>query len=187
MKDKKKVMYHLISPEEYANNPHPLADWCIAHGMQSMLNDTPYFMDFTEPEDNILICTPISKEEPKHDFIFNNPDVHSFTYDDKQYWLAKDVARELGYTDTHDMVKRNVDPKNKILINNRLLTYMLPGWHFTDFGLGPRVTHATFITEEGIYNCLDRSRISQEAREYRNWMTNDVRPALRSNETYEDY
>ena len=127
--------------------------------------------------------------DPRHDFIFNNPNVHSITYDGVQLWLAKDIARELGYDRTNDMVRFNVKPEDAIDLTNNMIKNSTSNSRtvsLQDMGLDPRVTHATFITERGIYDCLDHSRVSQKAEEYRNWSNGEVRPSIRKTGAYVD-
>ena len=208
-KNKEKVtIYKLASPEEYAKKPHPLADWLAANGMADLLKDTPYMQ-----QPNILLNAPVyypptqvlapapmynvpnygSSEyvhtpDPRHDFIFNNPNVHSVTYNGKQYWLAKDVARELGYDDAHDMVRFNVSSDNAITLSSKDLSSVggMIRQTFTDLGLPPHTRNALFITEQGIYNCLDHSRSSEKAEIYRNWSNSEVRPSIRKTGAYVD-
>ena len=217
-KKEKVNIYNLVSPEEYAEKAHPIADWLVANGLPELLNDTPYMQ-----QPNVLVNAPmyyqtptpmiasvpaqvptfvpptapmycetsncasdeyVHTPDPRHDFIFNNPNVHSITYKGKQYWLAKDIARELGY-DNIQTLSRNTSSNNIIDLNKEQVANCAT-CSLQDMGLDIRVTHATFIDEQGIYDCLDHSRISQKAEEYRNWSNSEVRPSIRKNGVYFD-
>ena len=143
---------------------------------------TPMYCETPNCGSGEYVHTP----DPRHDFIFNNPNVHSIVYNGVQYWLAKDIARELGYSDTNDMVKRNIKPENTITLSSNEVTDKLSVTSMEALGLSKFSSHATFITEQGIYNCLDHSRVSPKAEKYRDWSNSEVRPSIRKTGAYVD-
>jgi len=86
----------------------------------------------------------VHRQDYRYDFIFNNPNVHSIVYNGIQYWLAKDIARELGYIDANDMVKRNVKPGDSITLSSKEVATNLVATSFESLGLNKYTPKAAF-------------------------------------------
>lgn len=172
----------VVNAPMYYQTPTPMVAPVPAQVPTFVPPTAPMYYNTPNYGSNEYVHTP----DPRHDFIFNNPNVHSITYKGKQYWLAKDIARELGYDRADLMVKNNVKPGNCITLTSKDLSSNLEGRSFNDLGLPPHTPHATFIDEQGIYDCLDHSRISPKAEEYRNWSNSEVRPSIRKTGAYVD-
>lgn len=127
----------------------------------------------------------VHQPDPRYNFIFSNPNVHSIMYNGTQYWLAKDIARELGYDTVQHMI-RNTTPEDIIELSARDVPPESGGTSFEAMGLSKKTPKAAFITERGIYDCLDHSRISPKAEEFRAWSNTMVRPSIRKTGAYLD-
>ena len=99
------LIYHIMTQGMYNSTSHPFADQLRNIGMPL---DVPESLPIT------LNNNYIHRQDYRYDFIFNNPNVHSIIYNGVQYWLAKDIARELGYNESKAMVRFNVKPGNSI-------------------------------------------------------------------------
>ncbi len=86
---------------------------------------------------------------------------------DKQgepWFVGKDVAQVLGYSDTNKAVAMHVDNEDKKL-NDK-----------TSSSFGQR--GATLINESGLYSLILSSKLPQ-AREFKHWVTSEVLPQIR--------
>ena len=106
-------------------------------------------------------------------------------YNGTQYWLAKDITRELGYSDAKNMI-RNTEPFNVIELSSRDVGSLSEPTSFESLGISKKTPKAAFITEHGIYDCLDHSRISPKAEEFRAWFNTTVRLSVRKTGAYLD-
>ena len=100
-------------------------------------------------------------------FNFEQNNIRTVTIDDKIYFVAKDVADILEYSDTEALTRR--------LDNDELNTY-------TDNSSG-QVRHITIINESGLYNAIIGSK-KQEAKKFKKFVTSEVLPAIRKHGGY---
>ena len=99
--------------------------------------------------------------------IFKNPkfgSVRSLEIDNEPWFVGKDIAEALGYSDTNKAVAMHVDDDDKKL-NDK-----------TSPSFGQR--GATIINESGLYSLVLSSKLP-EAKEFKRWITHDVIPAIR--------
>lgn len=80
------------------------------------------------------------------------------------WFVGKDVAQVLGYSDTNKAVAMHVDNEDKKL-NDK-----------TSSSFGQR--GATLINESGLYSLILSSKLPQ-AREFKRWVTSEVLPQIR--------
>ena len=103
--------------------------------------------------------------------IFQNAEfgsVRSITVNGEPYFVGKDVAEILGYKDTSDAMRRQVDDEDK-------LTRC-----FTDSGQSREMY---IINESGLYSLILSSKLPT-AKRFKRWVTSDVLPAIRRHGLY---
>lgn len=104
--------------------------------------------------------------------IFNNPEfgaVRAVEHDGEPWFVGKDVAEALGYSNTRDALDRHVDDDDKNSVVN-------PD--------GKRGNHnVTIINESGLYSLILSSKLPG-AKKFKRWVTAEVLPALRKNGGY---
>ena len=98
-------------------------------------------------------------------FDFRGATVRVLTDEQGEPWfVGKDVAQVLGYSDTNKAVAMHVDNEDKKL-NDK-----------TSSSFGQR--GATLINESGLYSLILSSKLPQ-AREFKHWVTSEVLPQIR--------
>ena len=103
--------------------------------------------------------------------IFNNEEfgtVRGFEINGEPWFVGKDVAELLGYSDTSDALKRHVDEDDK-----GVCEIPTPG------GLQKCIS----INESGMYSLILRSNLP-EAKRIKRWVTAEVLPTLRKTGSY---
>lgn len=102
-------------------------------------------------------------------FNFNGlNDVRTVIEDDVVWFVAKDIADTLGYSDSQAMTRR--------LDSDEINTY-------TDISSGQGRTMTT-INESGLYSAILGSK-KQYAKEFKKWVTSDVLPTIRKTGKYD--
>ena len=87
---------------------------------------------------------------------------------DKAWFVGKDIAEILGYSDTFGALKKHVDIDDKQNCQN-------------DSFESPR--GMTVINESGMYSLVFASKLPK-AREFKRWVTSEVLPSIRKSGTY---
>lgn len=98
--------------------------------------------------------------------LFNNPEfgqIRTITDNDGIYFVGKDVAQALGYSNQRDALARHVDDEDKGVVKRDT-----PG------GVQDVVT----INESGLYSLVLSSKLPS-AKRFKRWVTSEVLPALR--------
>ena len=109
--------------------------------------------------------------------IFNNPefgDIRTVELDGEPWFVGKDVASALGYSNTKDALSRHVDDEDR---------RQGDGVVFRD-PIG-RDQSPTIINESGLYSLVLSSKLPS-AKKFKRWVTSEVLPALRKHGTYTD-
>lgn len=104
--------------------------------------------------------------------VFDNADfgeVRTVVIDAEPWFVGKDVAQCLGYTNPSKALADHVDDDDKL--NNKTLS-----------SLGQR--GGWLINESGMYALIFGSKL-EKAREFKRWVTSEVLPALRKTGHYE--
>lgn len=101
-------------------------------------------------------------------FNFEGNNVRTLKVDDEPRFVAKDVAKILGYSRTADAVRTHVDPEDK--------------------GVGEIQTPGgkqklQIINESGLYSLILSSKMPN-ARKFKRWVTSEVLPAIRKHGAY---
>ena len=105
--------------------------------------------------------------------IFNNPDfgqVRMVMIEDAPYFVGKDVANILGYSNTADAIGRHVYEEDKTTIE------------ISDGGSNYK-TRAVIINESGVYALIFSSKLPN-AKKFKRWVTSEVLPAIRKTGSY---
>lgn len=103
--------------------------------------------------------------------IFQNAEfgsVHTATIDGEPYFVGKDVATILGYSNLRDAISKHVDDEDKGVAKCDTL--------------GGR-QEILFINESGLYSLILRSQLPA-AKRFKRWVTSEVLPAIRRHGMY---
>ena len=101
-------------------------------------------------------------------FNFENQQVRTLKLNDEPYFVGKDVAKILGYSNTRDALSRYVDSEDKGVA--KLDT------------LGGK-QHQTIINASGLYSLILSSKMPN-AKRFKHWVTSEVLPAIRKHGAY---
>ena len=85
------------------------------------------------------------------------------------FFVGKDVAKALGYSNTRDALNKHVDREDKSTVAIRDTAYE---------------TRAVVINESGLYSLILSSKLEQ-AKAFKRWVTSEVLPAIRKTGRYE--
>lgn len=103
--------------------------------------------------------------------VFNNEnfgEVRTVRIDDEPWFVGKDVAEILGYSNTRDALLRHVDDEDKG-------TVVIPD------GIGN--PNQTIINESGLYSLILSSKL-EGAKKFKRWVTSEVIPQIRKTGSY---
>ena len=99
--------------------------------------------------------------------------VRTFGTPTQPLFSGKDVAKCLGYEDTTQAIRKNVDEEDRFVLSS------IGGISQT----GQPQGHSVLINESGLFSLILRSR-KEEAVKFKRWVTSEVLPSLRKNGTY---
>lgn len=102
------------------------------------------------------------------------------------YFIGKEVAETLGYSNTRDALMRHVDKRNKRVLTRKDWTVKVASESDLSNELdgqiesifGNKARQITIINESGLYDLIIDSRLP-EAKEWRYWVTSEVLPKIR--------
>lgn len=98
--------------------------------------------------------------------------VRGLLIDGEPWFVGKDVADALGYSNTKDALSRHVDPDDRsILQRSENTTFNTPN------------RGVTVINESGLYSLILSSKLPT-AREFKRWVTAEVLPSIRKHGAY---
>lgn len=101
-------------------------------------------------------------------FNFEQNEVRTILVNDEPYFVGKDVASVLGYSNTKDALSRHVDLEDKM------------GSRITTSGQSREMT---IINESGLYSLILKSKLSN-AKKFKRWVTSEVLPTIRKTGSY---
>lgn len=104
--------------------------------------------------------------------IFNSPEfgqVRIVQKNGEPWFVGKDVAEILGYSNTKDAIAKHVDDEDKL------------GAQIATSGQNRNMT---IINESGLYSLILSSKMPK-AKEFKRWVTSEVIPAIRKTGKYE--
>lgn len=110
--------------------------------------------------------------ENKQVQVFNNEqfgDVRVIMQGEQPWFVGKDVAAILGYSDINKAVRVHVDDEDKKLKDKTALSF------------GQRGT--TLINESGLYSLIMSSKLPS-AKQFKHWVTSDILPTIRQHGAY---
>lgn len=107
--------------------------------------------------------------------IFNNPEfgeIRTIEIDGEPWFVGKDIAAALGYSNTKDALANHVDADDKRVIQrSENATLDIPN------------RGMTIINESGMYALIFSSKLPS-AKKFKRWVTSEVLPAIRKTGTY---
>ena len=104
--------------------------------------------------------------------IFKNKEfgqIRTCVVDGETYFVGKDVASALGYTNTNQALIKHIDEEDK---------------QTSRFEMGGQKYSMTIINESGLYALILSSKLDS-AKRFKRWVTSEVLPAIRQNGRYE--
>lgn len=101
-------------------------------------------------------------------FNFEQNEVRTILVNGEPYFVGKDVAGVLGYSNTKDALLRHVDSEDKM------------GSRITTSGQSREMT---IINESGLYSLILKSKLPN-ARKFKRWVTSEVLPTIRKTGSY---
>lgn len=111
-------------------------------------------------------------------FVFNSPEfgeIRTVTINNEPYFVGKDVAEALGYSNTKDAIISHVDEEDKLVGSQNATPYIQDA-------LG-RKQYPTWINESGLYALILSSKLPT-AKKFKHWVTAEVLPSIRKNGGY---
>ena len=107
--------------------------------------------------------------------IFKNPEfgeIRTLTIDGEPWFVGKDVAERLGYSNTKDALTRHVDAEDKRQGDGVVIRDPMG-----------REQHPVIINESGLYSLVLSSKLPT-AKAFKRWVTSEVIPAIRKHGVY---
>lgn len=105
-------------------------------------------------------------------FNFEELPVRTLLIEDEPFFVGKDVAEILGYSNTRDALNRHVDKYDKKNLTSRNTTLE----NLPNRGL-------TAINESGLYSLIFSSKLDS-AKRFKRWVTSEVLPQIRKHGVY---
>lgn len=96
-------------------------------------------------------------------------EIRSVTIDREPWFVGKDVAAVLGYSNPRDALQKHVDNEDKATVAIRDAS---------------QSRNMTIINESGLYSLILSSKLPT-AKAFKSWVTHDVLPAIRKTGKYE--
>ena len=101
-------------------------------------------------------------------FNFENQQVRTLEIDGNPYFVGKDVATILGYSDTNQAIRNHVDEEDKLT---------------RKFNGSGQNRSMTIINESGLYSLILSSKMPN-AKRFKRWVTSEVLPTIRKHGIY---
>lgn len=118
------------------------------------------------------------KDKDKEIQIFNNPEfgeVRTVSIDGEPWFVGRDIALALGYSNTKDALAKHVDDDDKKMGSQNATPSIKDS-------LG-RDQYPVFINESGLYSLVLSSKLPT-AKKFKRWVTSEVLPAIRKTGGY---
>ena len=94
--------------------------------------------------------------------------VRTIIIDDEPWFIGKDIALALGYSNTQDALSRHVDLEDKADVA---------------FHDGRQKRTMIGVNESGLYSLIFESKL-ETAKQFKRWVTSEVLPTLRKDDAY---
>lgn len=101
-------------------------------------------------------------------FAFENKEIRTVVKDNQPWFVGKDVADVLGYSNTRDALQKHVDVEDKDVANRDTL-----GGN----------QNLVVINESGLYSLILKSQLPG-AKQFKRWVTSEVLPSIRRHGAY---
>lgn len=105
-------------------------------------------------------------------FNFEEHEVRTLLINDEPYFVGKDVAEILGYSNTKDAISTHVDDEDRTVIQRSENTTL----EIPNRGL-------TVINESGLYSLILSSKLPS-SKKFKRWVTSEVLPQIRKSGAY---
>ena len=106
-------------------------------------------------------------------FNFENHEVRSLLINNEPWFVGKDVADVLGYSNSRKAMADHVDDEDKEVLTSRNVTLE----NIPNRGI-------TVVNESGLYSLILSSKLPS-AKKFKRWVTSEVLPALRKTGQYQ--
>lgn len=107
--------------------------------------------------------------------VFNNPefgDIRVIEINEEPWFVGKDIAVALGYSNTRDALEAHVDPEDKrVFQKSENATFEIP-----NRGL-------TLVNRSGVYALILSSKLPS-AKKFKRWVTSEILPSVEKHGTY---
>ena len=100
--------------------------------------------------------------------------LRTLTIDGEPWFVGKDVAEALGYSDTAQAIRKNISDEDK-------MGGLADAPSITD-SMG-RTQHPVWINESGLYSLILSSKL-ESAKAFKHWVTAEVLPTIRKTGGY---
>lgn len=103
--------------------------------------------------------------------VFNNDEfgsIRTLVIDDEPWFVGKDVAEVLGYSNVRNAVPAHVDEEDKLC---------------TQIEYAGQKREVTIINESGLYSLILSSKLPS-AKKFKRWVTSEVLPSIRKTGSY---
>lgn len=114
--------------------------------------------------------------------VFTNPEfgeIRTITIDGMPWFVGRDVAVALGYSDTFGALKKHIDNEDKLV---RQIDSAGRGLDCQIDSAGQKRS-VTLINESGLYSLILSSKLPG-AKQFKRWVTSEVLPAIRREGAY---
>lgn len=101
-------------------------------------------------------------------FNFDGSQIRTLTIDDEPYFVGKDVAEVLGYSNPRKAIRNHVDEEDRGV---------------TKMGTPGGIQDLTIINESGLYSLIMSSKLP-DAKRFKRWVTSEVLPQIRKHGMY---
>lgn len=101
-------------------------------------------------------------------FAFEGKQVRTLEIKNEPWFIGKDVAEILSYSDTNQAIRKHVDDADKLI---------------RQFNGSGQNRNMTIINESGLYSLIFSSKMPN-AKKFKHWVTSEVLPAIRRHGAY---
>lgn len=105
-------------------------------------------------------------------FNFDQHEVRTVVINDEPFFIGKEIAELLGYSNSRKALNDHVDPEDKIILTSRIVTLE----NMPNRGL-------IGINESGLYSLAIKSGLPS-AKKFQRWITKEVLPQIRKHGMY---
>ena len=108
-------------------------------------------------------------------FNFESNEVRTLLINNEPWFVGKDVAEVLGYTNPQKAIRDHVEEEDKIMGEQNVHLCITDS-----FG---RKRYPTYVNESGLYSLIMGSKLPS-AKKFKRWVTSEVLPTLRKTGQY---